>query len=431
MGFAWCTLNVLHFFEALLAPSPFICLCFTVVNMEPDVPLSVAEIVRHEDTTDLDNKAVTYNDDVDDCDIKEEIKEELAMIFCEISDSSPGFDLSALSLTSAEHMGSEHNDAAYSTPSKKRSGEPCKKGCSRSSKKQRKNVQPVVFETWDDVADWPVKTCEMCFTGDAGMARKHRMTRLLDIAIWAPQSDFSGRACAETSCRMQAVANAASAGLVMKTSPAWSECDPAPHPMQRWRTSVRHRPLHYFSSILKQLSPRHQTVFASMLPDYDKDSPEVILAAHSNIKDYFLKHKKTIWPKHRKAYCEEHKKMCCVFGPCHDSEGQQLLALPIVGSDCTPWSSQGSRSGWMHEAIPRFWVVLSKLVSGNYSVFALENSGSGFPTDEIRGIVHAEGFGSNAAVVCPTQSGFPAVRSDVSNNKINKNVISIQIIEVH
>ena len=137
MGFAWCTLNVLHFFEALLAPSPFICLCFTVVNMEPDVPLSVAEIVRHEDTSDLDNKAVTYNDDVDDCDIKEEIKEELAMIFCEISDSSPGFDLSALSLTSAEHMGSEHNDAAYSTPSKKRSGEPCKKGCSRSSKKTK------------------------------------------------------------------------------------------------------------------------------------------------------------------------------------------------------------------------------------------------------------------------------------------------------
>ena len=74
MGFAGCTLNVLHFFVALLAPSPFICLCFTVVNMEPDVPLSVAEIVRHEDTTDLDNKAVTYNDDVDDCDIKDLLK---------------------------------------------------------------------------------------------------------------------------------------------------------------------------------------------------------------------------------------------------------------------------------------------------------------------------------------------------------------------
>ena len=58
------------------------------------MPPSVAEIVRHEEATNLDNKAATDKDDVDDFDIKEE----LAMIFCEISDSSPGVDLSALSL---------------------------------------------------------------------------------------------------------------------------------------------------------------------------------------------------------------------------------------------------------------------------------------------------------------------------------------------
>ena len=252
--------------------------------------------------------------------------------------------------------------------------------------------------------------CEICFTGDAGIARKHRMTRLLEVATTAPQSDFTGRACAETSWRMQALANATTAGILMKTSPAWSECDPAPHPVQRWRSAARHRPLHYFSNILEQLSPKHKTVFASMLPDYDKDSAEAILTAHNNIRDYFLKHKKSIWPKHRKASCEEHKKMCSVFCPCQDSDGQELWALPIVGSDCTPWSSQGSRSGFLHEAIPRFWVVLSKLVSGNYCMFVLENSGTGFPTETIRAIIHAEGFGSNVAQVCPTQSGFPAVR---------------------
>ena len=34
--------------------------------------------------------------------------------------------------------------------------------------KKRKVLQPVVLETWDDVADWPVKNCEICFTGEAG-----------------------------------------------------------------------------------------------------------------------------------------------------------------------------------------------------------------------------------------------------------------------
>ena len=60
-----------------MAPSPFSCPCLTVVNMELDVPPSVAEIMQQSDTTILDNKAAIDKDDVDDLDIKEE----LAMIF--------------------------------------------------------------------------------------------------------------------------------------------------------------------------------------------------------------------------------------------------------------------------------------------------------------------------------------------------------------
>ena len=102
--------------------------------------------------------------------------------------------------------------------------------------------------------------------------------------------------------------------------------------------------------------------------------------------------------------------MCSVFCSGLSGPAFEFWQVPVVGSDCTPWSSQGSRSGFLHEAIPRFWVVLSKLLSGNYNMFCLENSGTGFPTENIRAIIHAEGFGSNVAVVCPTQLGFPAVR---------------------
>ena len=122
------------------------------------------------------------------------------------------------------------------------------------------------------------------------MARKHRMTRLLEIATIAPQRDFTGRACAETSWRMQSLANATAMGLCMTMADAHSECDPAPHPLHRWRTAKQHRPHHYFMDIMNQLKPKHQAELASRLPDYDKDDAEAILTAHNSIRDYFLGH---------------------------------------------------------------------------------------------------------------------------------------------
>ena len=283
-----------------------------------------------------------------------------------------------------------------------------------------------VFDTWDDVADWPAVNAKLMFCPgpasgpgpmieDAGRLRKMRMTRLTEYATVAPQSDFSGRVCAETSWRMQSLA-LGTAGISITLTAAHSECDPAPHPMERWRTAVRHKPDHYFKNIVEQLSNRHKAEFYARLPDYEKDDGETILKAHDSIKNYFLKKRHIIWPKHRKAFCEEHQKMCPVFSHrcCRDSSQSASFVehwqVPVVGSDCTPWTSQGGRSGWKHEAIPRFWVALSKLLSGNYVMFCLENSGNGFPIDEIRSIIREHGFGSLAAIVCPTQSGFPAVR---------------------
>ena len=89
---------------------------------------------------------------------------------------------------------------------------------------------------------------------------------------------------------MQSLANATEMGICMTMADAHSECDPAPHPLHRWRTAKRHRPHHYFMNIMKQLMPKHQTALASRLPDYDKDDAEAILTAHNSIRDYFLRH---------------------------------------------------------------------------------------------------------------------------------------------